>query len=111
VARDTSAPGWADGHWNLVPKAPIRKQRSDGLSGPLPYGVVIAADGSAPRFQPPTGSVALPKHTYRREKREKELKRQRKREEKQQRKLDRDAARTENPDAAEPAAPGASPSE
>jgi len=60
-----------------------------------------------PHVSPTNGSVALPKHTYRREKREKELNRQRKREEKQQRKLDRAADRAQNPDAAEPATPGA----
>jgi hypothetical protein len=56
-------------------------------------------------------SVALPRNTYGREKRQKELNRQRKREEKQQRKLDRAAARAEQPDPAEPGAPGALPAD
>jgi hypothetical protein len=51
----------------------------------------------------------LPKNTYGREKRQKELNRQRKREEKQQRKLDRAAARAEQPNPAEPGAAGALP--
>jgi len=57
------------------------------------------------------GASALPKHTYGREKREKELRRQRKREEKQQRKLDRAAARAAQPNAAGSGAPGAPPAD
>jgi hypothetical protein len=46
----------------------------------------------------------LPKHSYTREKREKELKRLRKREAKEQRRLDRAAARHDNLGPIEPAA-------
>jgi hypothetical protein len=110
---NASVPEWVEGNRNLAAGTPIREQSSDGRLRPLPYvGVTTSADGSAPTSSVrPNGSVPLPKHTYRREKREKELNRQRKREEKQQRKLDRAAARAENPDAAEPATPGAPASE